>query len=240
MATQGLFLCKTPNPDALYRLYIFPAVGVPAGAYGHIQHESLEVHVLSINYVGCKVIHDDLETLTAAIRTELMRCDVPYCVFGHSLGATIVHHLTCVTPPSPAPVAAIVTARPPPLHDYPAADRFSQMDRIGKIARLRAMGGTPEEVLRDDGIIDSLLPLLTASFKINDGYATIAAKQRAPCTQLVYLNPDSDFPLCTTLAEQWTKEVPGTKVVALPGDHFWPRTPEGGRFVSNMAMQRLE
>lgn len=95
----------------------------------------------------------------------------PYAVFGHSTGALSAFELVR---------ELRRLGGPPPVHLFVAGRRAPQlpMDRTQLsglpvtelAAMLRRLGGTPEEVLRDESLLRALQPLLTADFMMNEGY----------------------------------------------------------------------
>lgn len=95
----------------------------------------------------------------------------PYALFGHSAGALVAFRLAhrIVADGMPVPVGLFVSGRTaphvpyprPPLHDLPAAEL---------IPHLRALGGTPDVVLDDPGLLEVFLPVLRADFALNETY----------------------------------------------------------------------
>lgn len=95
----------------------------------------------------------------------------PYAILGHSTGALcafeVIRELRALG--GPLPEHLFVAGRPAPqlplvIHDL--ADLH-----LGELARvLRDLGGTPEEILANDGLLRRMQPLLAADFSVNERY----------------------------------------------------------------------
>jgi len=110
--------------------------------------------------------------------------DRPYLLFGHSLGSRIAFELAlrCRQLGLPSPVSFIASgSRAPHLrtHENPIYD----LPEAEFVAKLRDLKGTPEEVLRNEELIQLLTPLLRADFRIADLYC--AAQTRLDCPIVV-------------------------------------------------------
>jgi surfactin synthase thioesterase subunit len=94
-----------------------------------------------------------------------------YAFFGHSVGALVAYRLTRrlhalgATPPAHLFVSGRAAPHLPytrtPLHDLPTAEL---------VGHLRRMGGTPDVILDDPGLLDVFLPVLRADFSVNETY----------------------------------------------------------------------
>ncbi|MBB5936680.1 thioesterase II family protein [Streptomyces zagrosensis] len=165
-------------PAARPRLYCFPNAG--AGAASFAQWRALAVPGTAV----CPVqppgraerfrekphasLDALLDELTDALRGQFTGT---YALYGHSLGALVAFELTrrLRREGEQLPVHLFVSGRAAPqlpdtrraLRDLPTAQL------IGELAR---MGGTPDEVLREESLMSSLLPLIRADFAINETY----------------------------------------------------------------------
>ena len=93
-----------------------------------------------------------------------------YALFGHSAGALVAYRLAHrLVAQGRGPVHLFVSGRTAPhlsyarqtLHDLPTADL---------IPHLRVLGGTPDVVLDDPGLLEVFLPVLRADFALNETY----------------------------------------------------------------------
>ena len=110
--------------------------------------------------------------------------DRPHVLFGHSLGSRVGFEVTlqCQLKGIPLPARFIASgSRAPhlpkrelPIHDLPDA-QF--------VEALRDLEGTPEEILNNSELIQWLLPLLRADFRIADQFCIGVA---IATTRLIY------------------------------------------------------
>ncbi|MEV6164511.1 alpha/beta fold hydrolase [Streptomyces sp. NPDC052052] len=160
------------------RLYCFPSAGSSAAGFAPwrrlappgvlvcpVQPPGRAERFRETPYDRCDTLVDELAT---ALRGQFTGT---YALYGHSLGALVAFELArhLRSTGAPPPVHLFVSGRPAPhlpsfrrtLYALPAADL------IGEVAR---MGGTPEEILRTDDVMELLLPLLRADLAVNETY----------------------------------------------------------------------
>ncbi|MEU6145647.1 thioesterase domain-containing protein [Streptomyces sp. NPDC047081] len=95
----------------------------------------------------------------------------PFALFGHSTGALTAYELACELRRlgAPSPRHVFVAGRRAPHIPMPRTHLASaSVDGLREI--LRKLGGTPEEVLAQDGLLRHLQPLLAADFHLNESY----------------------------------------------------------------------
>jgi medium-chain acyl-[acyl-carrier-protein] hydrolase len=165
---------------------------------------------------------DLIDELVDALREYL---DVPFALFGHSMGALLAFELTrrLRAEAMPAPVRLFVAghrapqlpSRHPRLAHLPDAEFI---DAVG--ARY---GGVPEEVLRHADLMALLLPCLRADMALIEGYA-YEADDPLPCPISVYGGVDD---VVTTEAEleAWRGQTRADcTLTRFPGGHFFVRS----------------
>jgi medium-chain acyl-[acyl-carrier-protein] hydrolase len=175
--------CGKPNPDARLRLYCFPFAGAGTWAYTSWVDElptdiQRETELWSVNLPGRKSGRNEspftalpplIEALTPAVGPHLK---APYAFFGHSMGALVGFELACRlrTQGRAGPVHMIVSGhRAPQLPDrHPPVHRLRDPEIL---AKLRALGGTPEDVMRNPELIKLFLPLVRADLTVCETYA---------------------------------------------------------------------
>jgi medium-chain acyl-[acyl-carrier-protein] hydrolase len=139
-------------------------------------------------------------------------------LFGHSMGGLVAFELARALRDS-SPIAHLFVSacgsprvpRPsPPRHLLPDADF---------IGELRALGGTPEEVLRDD-VLRFFLPVLRADFAANDTYAYHPGR---PLTcPITVFGGETDCSVTVPQLRAWALETSAPfELRMLAGDHFF-------------------
>jgi surfactin synthase thioesterase subunit len=96
---------------------------------------------------------------------------VPFAILGHSTGALCAFEVTreLRAVGGPLPVHLFVAGRPAP--QIPVQRSNLGAISVGELAdMLREMGGTPEELIADEGLVKRLQPLLAADFDVNECY----------------------------------------------------------------------
>ena len=151
--------------------------------------------------------------------------DAPYYLFGHSLGSVLALETARALQEqvqedgARLPLGLIVSGRYPPhlpnrrknLHDMPDEALIDEMRRLG---------GTPEELLSERALLDMMLPIVRADFRLLETHRALAT----PCLHLplhVFCGrEDTDSPL--ELLAHW-QEVTDTpcSIDFFDGGHFY-------------------
>lgn len=116
--------------------------------------------------------HRDIEPLVTAFLDAVQDdLDLPFALLGHCSGATLAYevarrlrgrhadalrHLFVASQDAPHVRAAMK-----PLHDLPLPDLVGELER---------MGGTDPSILRNDGLMRLIEPMLRADFEVFDNY----------------------------------------------------------------------
>ena len=161
------------------RLFCFPFAGGSGLTY-RPWHDGLPqqigVHAVQLPGRGPRLAEapiDDMEALLDAFMPSLLPLlDRPFALFGHSMGAAIAYETArrLASRHRLHPVRVFVSARAAPVRSSRRAETFALNDEAFR-ARLRLLGGTPEEVLREPELMAMFLPMLRADFRLNDLYA---------------------------------------------------------------------
>ncbi|MFD8626376.1 thioesterase II family protein [Streptomyces hygroscopicus] len=165
-------------PVSRPRLFCFPSAGSSAAAFAPwralvpagvtvcpVQPPGRAERFRERPYDRCAPLVEDL---VSALREQFSGT---YALYGHSLGALVVFELARrlrrlgARPPAHLFVSGRAAPQLPdvrrPLRDLPPDEL------IGAVADI---GGTPADVLRDKGLMATLLPLLRADFSVNETY----------------------------------------------------------------------
>jgi len=158
--------------------------------------------------------------LAAEIPIKLLR---PYALFGHSLGGLIAYELAhaLVAMGAPAPAALFISATSAPgwrdEHRYRAIQSPAQLKD-----ELRRLNGMPDELLDNAELMDLVLPVLAADFRL---CANWVARQRPPLNCALHVFGGKSDP-CTTASAlaAWQRQTTGTfSMEMFEGDHFYLR-----------------
>lgn len=160
------------------RLFCFPYAGGGASAYRSWQEAfpaGIEICGVQlpgregrVGEVPATTIAGLVPALADALREWL---DRPFAFFGHSMGALIAFELTRHLQMSGGPVPAILFAS---AHQAPHLPRgtaqLATLPDLALMEQVRAMGGTPQELLDNRELLELILPVIRADFAICESY----------------------------------------------------------------------
>ncbi|MEA3179920.1 MAG: hypothetical protein QOI59_3443 [Gammaproteobacteria bacterium] len=221
------FVRPVPKLSPTSRLICLPYAGGSAATYvSWARSLPAEVELIALQPPGrgarmAETPHAEMEPLIAELLGVFPQVtDRPYVLFGHSLGSRVGFELAlqCQRRGLPLPACFIASgSRAPqlrkrelPVHNLPQAEF---------VAQLRELAGTPEEILTNGELIQLLLPLLRADFRIADLYC--AAPTRLNCP-LVVLAGTEDETVNSQEVEAW-RQVAGSDCTIhwIAGGHFF-------------------
>ena len=211
------------------RLFCMPYAGGGVAPY-RLWFKSLpdDIEVVAVQLPGreSRLRETPLTSIAAmvdAVRPALdQKLDLPFAIFGHSMGALMAFELTVVLERSGmrAPTRLFVSARrspeepdpKPPVHALPEADFLDALqERYGAI---------PDAVRKEPELLELLLPVLRADIRAVETYApTAGATVRCPVH--VYGGAGDTHPRPAQLP-RWERVVQQPITIRLfPGDHFY-------------------
>ncbi|XP_041478123.1 S-acyl fatty acid synthase thioesterase, medium chain-like [Lytechinus variegatus] len=179
---EKLTNCRSKRENARYRVFCFPWAGGGSGFYSSwYQHlpEHIEVHGIRLPgresrfqeplYRNLdKMVKDIATTLLPKLRTK------PFVFFGHSFGALVCYEVTryLVKNHNLQPNHLIVSGTFGPHSELRAQHRIGWTRMTDKqfVAKLRELGGTPPDVLENQGLMKIFLPSLRADLEIAEQY----------------------------------------------------------------------
>lgn len=168
-----------PNPQARLRLFCFPYAGGGTLAFrGWAEQLPASVEICPVQLPGREqrmrepALTRIPNIVEAAAESLLPYLDKPYAFFGHSMGALISFDLArrLRSTQGIAPVGLFVSGcraphlkrKRPPTYDLPESEFMNE---------LRALNGTPRELLDSPDLMRVLLPLLRADFEASETYS---------------------------------------------------------------------
>ena len=168
---------RTPSVGASVRLFCFPFSGGNASAYGTLTSAlptNIDVCAIQLPGRGGRLREAPVAQITQLVSMLAdglaQHLDHPYAFFGHSMGALIAFELTR---------ELRRRGRPLPLHLFASAcaapnildrDQTHKLSDDQLIERLRALGGTSDEVLACRELMAMIIPVMRADAAISEGY----------------------------------------------------------------------
>jgi len=217
-------LSLTPNRRAAVRLVFFPYAG---GNAWHILNWARDfpagVELLGVRYPeAAEAGSHSAQSIAKGIFEDVVRyTDTPLIFFGYSLGALIAFEVCSelaragIEMPAHLVVAAArapgLARTRPPISDLPEAELIEE---------LRRYRGTPEVILRDQSVLDLLLPTIRAELAIAERYRlTEAVPLRCP---LSAISGSHDELAAPSDIAAWHAHTTGPfDFVPLEGGHFF-------------------
>jgi len=156
----------------------------------------------------------------AAAQALAPHLDLPFALFGHSMGAMISFELTRrLRDYGSTPFGLFVSGRRAPhiLDEDPPTYNLPEPLLIDK---LRRMNGTPRQVLEDTEMMRFLLPILRADFSVCQTYRYQSGPPLdVPITAYGGTEDDGETP---DLLEEWRHHTTAElSLRLLPGNHFF-------------------
>jgi len=215
------------NPKASLRLFCFPYAGGGASIY-RLWHNHLPDHVelCALQPPGregriSETPLNELATIVAEAATALHPwLDRPFVLFGHSLGATIAYETARVLATKGLTPQMLVVSGRLPSHCPSRRAAISHLPEPEFLAELLKLKGTPREVLENRELVDLLLPLLRADFRLADFPHPLPGGQLT-CPVLA-LGSEQDELLDQEGLRKWQEVTQASfQVQMFPGDHFY-------------------
>lgn len=163
----------------------------------------------------------DPDALAARLADELRPALTrPWAIFGHSLGAALGYRLALATGASRPPLALFASGRHSPSHPDPSRRR-SHLADAALVEEVRALNGSPAEVLDNAELLPLVLPVIRADFRLSEIISRQPCHRILPCALHVFGGAD-DPEVPAAALEHWRDVAgPGFGHTLLPGDHFF-------------------
>lgn len=171
------FIKKQTSPKERLRLFTLPYAGGGASIFRNWEKElPPNIGIYAVQTPGrenriSEAPHTSMDALVKELAQAMAPyLDLPFCLFGHSLGARIAfetaRHLRTTWGVEPRHL--IVSASRGP--HIPEPRPLHQLQDHAFVAELNRFSGTPKEVLRNRELMALLLPMLRADFSVDETY----------------------------------------------------------------------
>jgi surfactin synthase thioesterase subunit len=244
--TESWIAFAQPAPAARVRLFCFAHAGGGASLYrGWQQALGDDVHVCPVQLPGRESRIDEapidrLDDLLAALDDALgPLTDLPFAVFGHSIGALIGFEFgrLSMARRGKAPIHLFVSASQAPTERQVRAGGAALSDDAF-LARVGGICAIPQPVLDDPEARQLVLPALRADFAINDAY-TYPGGAPLPCPISIFGAAD-DALVDEAALKPWKSQTSARSFLRIfPGDHFYLKAdPDGVQAMVSRVLQR--
>lgn len=226
MTADRWFWARRPRPAASMRLVCLPYAGGSTSvfrAWPDLAPPELEVCPVELPGRGARMgeaPYRSLPPLVEALADALQPLfDRPYALFGHSMGGLVGFELARVLRRRgwPQPGHLFVSASPAPSLSH-APFPYGASDTVAK-ARLKALNGTPREVLENDELMELVLPVIRADFALLQTYEY---REETPFEMpMTVFGGIDDRTVQPSALEGWRAQSSRVDLRLLPGDHFF-------------------
>lgn len=226
MKKEKLFFVPVARSNPSLRLYCFPYAGGSSNIYLDwidALPETIELVLVQPPGRGTRMseaphscMHNLIEEL---LGKSSWFTEIPYAFFGHSLGSRVAFEL-----------ASQLTVRGlrPPIHLIASGSRAPHIEAPSNLnhdlsdkeltERIFKLKGTPTEILQHPELLQLLLPMLRADFKISDTYR--AQKKQLTCPISVFYGSEDVDDLSRLYA--WGElSKSNVELQRFEGDHFF-------------------
>lgn len=182
------------NPQAAIRLFCFPYAGGGASVFARWMKDlppDIEVCPVQLpgreNRISEPCLTGVKDVAARAAEALAPYFDMRFAFFGHSLGALIAYELaqTLRRTRGAQPQHLIVSAHRAPQSPFPLAPTWQLPDADLK-RRLVELNGTPKEVLRHPELLELVLPLIRADFRLDETYTHPSDYEPLDCPITVF------------------------------------------------------
>lgn len=229
MNKNKLFITPKPLLSPRLRVFLFPYAGGSAAAYtrwAKLFDDNLNIELVLVQLPGrgsriTETLHQTMESVMSELVAHASYITSrPYILFGHSLGGKVAYELACklraLELPPPKYLIASGSGAPhlpyrsSTIHDLPH-DEF--------IGELEQLNGTPQEILSNSELLEILIPLLRADFKVAAEYQAKVCQLDCP---IMVLGGTDDLEISADQLQAWADlSEHKTTVQFIPGDHFF-------------------
>ncbi|QIE88180.1 thioesterase II family protein [Pseudomonas nitroreducens] len=217
----------------MLRLFCLPYSGASAMLYARWKRQLPEwIEVCPVELPGrgrrfAEGLQTDLRALASQLADEIAaRLDLPYAIFGHSLGGLLAFELAHALRERglPLPQALFASAASAPSHRDSHRELAQEQSDAQLIERMQRLGGTSAAVFADAEMLALTLPVMRADFLLCGRYDY---RRRAPLTCPIHVFGGKGDRLSVESLSAWQDETcAGFSLEMLEGGHFFINTDE--------------
>jgi len=216
------------HAQPIARLFCFPYAGGDANIFrSWVNGVPNGVEVIGVQYPG-RGIHNgsgaisSCDEMVSLLRSAMLPwLDRDFAFFGHSNGALISFELARALAPEQRKLQRhhFLSARVA-AHVSSGRKRIGALPFADFIREVRAIGGTPQELLDDQQLMRVLAPQLRAEFALGENYQFKPGPLLA--CEITTLQGTNDCVVNGALVERWTELTTGrAQHHVVDGDHFF-------------------
>jgi medium-chain acyl-[acyl-carrier-protein] hydrolase len=217
------------SPHGNMRVFAFPYSGAGVSAY----HQWANAfHQQKIDFIGVqppgresRLREAPIQDLSLMVKHLVLAIkpltDKPFVFFGHSLGALIAFELARALRKYklPLPSHLFVSAfRSPELPNPNKA--LHQLDDEAFIAGIREYDNTPEDVLANQALMQMLLPMIRADFRMHENYQH-RQEPPLPCSITVFKGSYDRFSRKEQMSSWQQHTIADFNEITYQGGHFF-------------------
>ncbi|OLF58434.1 hypothetical protein BTN33_12640 [Aeromonas veronii] len=222
-----IFLIPKPAQSPKLRLFCFPFAGGGTSIFQpwiHSFSDDVELvlyHPPRSFFPNNQLLHQDMDSVISELLcySDFITRE-PYAFFGHSLGSHVAFELLVHlhNRALPLPEYFIGSGSRAPIIPH-SKKVLSDLPHDEFLVELAKLNGTPKEVLAQPELMELLVPVLKADFKIAETYVAEPIQFEIPA---LILGGEQDHHVDMEFLQAWEQIfVNKMQVKILPGDHFF-------------------
>lgn len=220
--------CFTPHPTATLRLFCFPYAGGGAPVFREWSGLLPNAEIIALQYPGrgARMMEPPMQSLpelAAGIYEAILpHLNKPFAFFGHSLGSLVAFEVARLLRKNghPLPRHLFVSARKAPHVPRTAEKQMHKLPEQEFIEELKTYNGTPKEILENKDLMELVLPVLRADFRVNETYEY--GEEPALHIPLTALTGIEDSRATEADMTKWSLHTSDVFTQqTFPGDHFY-------------------
>ena len=232
------------RPGARIRLFCLPHAGSGAAAFYRWKRELPGIDICPVLLPGREarlreLSIDDLRSLVGELLDATKAyLDVPFAIFGHSMGALIAYEWTVHLAQAglPQPTSLFLSGREAAHLPLPYAPLHGLTDEAFVTELGRRYGGTSAGLLADAELREVFLPILRSDLKMVESYRH-GPETMLHCPIMAFAGT-SDTTVSEAGLNAWGELTTGKFTARrFPGDHFYPGSDSLGPLVEVVARQ---